>query len=209
MAVRTVAPLNSLRPALGTQVLLWVLLLSLAQAVFAHATLVFGNVTIEPSPAAAGEPLTVRLELSDPTELPIEDAVVLLEAALQEDPVAEAGSEAGPAGAASPVVTSDQFTEVEPGVYRTELTLPVDGPWTLTFRDRTYRQEEARASLAIVVGVGAPLEPALFIFPPTATGPQNLGTWLIWLIGLPVAAGVLVTVLVLRGERNKQQDEEG
>lgn len=208
MAVRTAALLNPLWPSLGKRALLWVLVLSLAPAVFAHATLVFGTVTIEPSPAAADEPLTVLLELNDPTDLPVEDAVVLLEAAPQEDAVAEVGSGAGAEPAGS-VVTSDQFIEVERGVYRTVLTLPENGPWTLTFRDRTYRQEEARASLAIVVGDGAQLEPALFVFPPTATGPQSLGTWLLWLIGLPIAAGGLVTVLVLRGGRNLQQDEEG
>ena len=38
-----------------------------------------------------------------------------------------------------------------------------------------------------------------FLFPPTATGPQGIATWLIWLIGLPLVVGAIVTVMVLRG----------
>ena len=42
-----------------------------------------------------------------------------------------------------------------------------------------------------------PPEGLSFVFPPTATGPQGLRTWLLWLVGLPLLAGLAVTVLVL------------
>ncbi|HEX7022458.1 MAG TPA: hypothetical protein VF171_06335, partial [Trueperaceae bacterium] len=75
----------------------------------------------------------------------------------------------------------------------------------LLLRDQTFRQEEATATL--VLNVGAPTDPESlsFLFPPTATSPKSLGTWLLWLIGVPVAAGILVTVLVLRGGKEQPQ----
>ncbi len=153
-------------------------------AALAHATLVFGTVSTEPAPVRADQPAAVVLEMRDPVDAPVEDAVVFVEAR-------------PPAG--EPVLESDRFTEIEPGVYRTELVLPAQGEWTLRFRDQTFRQEEARATITLNVGPSGDAEPRSFIFPPTATGPQSLTTWLIWLIGLPLAAAAVVTVMVLRG----------
>ncbi|MDZ7707293.1 MAG: FixH family protein [Trueperaceae bacterium] len=153
-------------------------------AALAHATLVFGTVSTEPAPVRADEPAAVVLEMRDPVDAPVEDAVVFVEAR-------------PPAG--EPVLESDRFTEIEPGVYRTELVLPAQGEWTLRFRDQTFRQEEAQATITLNVGASGDTEPRSFIFPPTATGPQSLTTWLAWLIGLPLVAAAVVTVMVLRG----------
>jgi|AACY02.3.fsa_nt_gi hypothetical protein len=150
----------------------------------AHATLVFVAVTTEPSPALAGQPTTLHIEMQDPVGAPVEDAIVFVEAT-------------SPDGSAT--VASDQFGEIAPGVYTTTLQLEREGPWTLLFRDRTFRQEEAQATLDLTVGPGGSSEALTFIFPPTATGPQSLTTWLVWLIGLPLVAGAVVTVMVLRG----------
>lgn len=153
----------------------------------AHATLVFGTVTTDPAPPRAAEPVAIVLEMRDPVDAPVEDAVVFVEAT-------------APSGA---VRESDRFAEPEPGVYRTELTLPESGEWTLLFSDQTFRQEEARATLTLAVGPDGLREPLSFIFPPTATGPTALTTWLAWLIGLPLLAGAVVTVMVLRGGRGE------
>ena len=98
------------------------------------------------------------------------------------------------------------FGEIEPGVYRSSLPLPDGGDYEALMRDRTFRQEEARVTLPLTVG-DAPLEAVRFVFPPTAIGPnRSITTWLIWLIGLPVVAGIVVTVLVLTGGRKIRAD---
>lgn len=157
----------------------------------AHATLVFGTVTTEPAPPRAADPVTIELEMRDPVDAPVEDAVVRVEAT-------------APSGA---VRESDRFAEPRPGVYRTEMTLPEAGEWTLLFRDQTFRQEEAQATLTLTVGPDGQREPLSFIFPPTATGPTAITTWLVWLIGLPLVAGAVVTAMVLRGGRGEDAAE--
>lgn len=160
------------------------LALASAGVALGHATLVFGTVTTEPAPPPSGAPFALLLEMRDPADVPVEDAVVSVEAR-HEDGRARAGS--------------GELDEVAPGAYRTRLQLDEPGSWTLTFRDRTFRQEEAQASVTLEVGPDAATESVAFIFPPTATGPQSVITWLVWLVGLPLAAGAVVTVLVLRG----------
>lgn len=157
----------------------------LGGAALAHATLVFGTLSSAPPAPRPGEPFTLRLELADPTGTPVEDAYVLAEFRRQEDD--------------EPVSARLEEGEV-PGRYQASLALPQPGSYQLLLRDQTFRQEEARAELEVTLGDG-PLFPEgkdAIVFPPTATGPANLGTWLIWLIAVPLAAGVVVTVLVLR-----------
>ena len=166
------------------RIILATLTLLTVQLGLAHATLVFVDVTSDPSPPRAGEPLVLRIDMRDPVDAPVEDAIVFVEAT-------------APSGGA--LVTSDRFEEVDPGVYETTLTLAAAGDWTLLFRDRTFRQEEANATITLGVGPTGTAEALTFIFPPTATGPQSLTTWLIWLVGLPLVAGLVVTVMVLRG----------
>lgn len=167
--------------------------LLLGAAAFAHATLVLGTLTSDPATPQPSEPFTVTLELFDPTQVPVEDAWVLAEFRQQ-----------GAPEDTEPV--SGRFEESEtPGVYRTLVALPERGRYVLLLRDQTFRQEEAQATLTFPVG--RPLaEPLEFVFPPTATGPQSLGVWLLWLIGLPLLAAVIVTVLVLtRGASTRSE----
>ena len=148
-----------------------------------HATIVFGTLTTDPAPPPVDAPVTIELTMVDPVDAPVEDAIVLVEAT--------------PPGGGEPIV-SEPFPESAPGVYRQELVFPEAGRWTLLLRDRTFRQEEARATVEWLVGDGGDAAPVSFLFPPTATGPQRLTTWLIWLIGLPLVVGGIVTFMVLR-----------
>lgn len=177
------------RLALGKFAVALSVLLSGA-VVFAHATLVLGTLTSDPAAPRPGELFTITVELVDPTQVPVEDAWVLAEFRQQGAP---AGSE--------PVTA--RFEEGNtPGVYQAQVTLPERGAYALLLRDQTYRQEEAQASLTFPVGQ-ASAEPQRFVFPATATGPQSLTTWLLWLIGLPLLAALIVTVVVLsRPPRN-------
>jgi hypothetical protein len=191
------APARSFASGRGARALrraLLTLALTLLTAeAWAHATIVFGTVTSEPTPPTPDRVTTLRLEMVDPVDAPVEDALVFVEAT--------------PPSGGEPIV-SDRFAEPEAGLYQIDLALTEPGAWTLLFRDQTFRQEEARATLQVVVGEGGTREPLSFIFPPTATGPQGIGTWLLWLIGLPVAAGAIVTIMVLRGGQPDPAAEE-
>lgn len=169
----------------GLSAALVFLVLSLSSAAFAHTTVVLGTLSAEPSAPEAGAAFTLSLVLSDPTELPIEGGVVVAEF---QRPGAETIS--------VPLPETDQR-----GVYAASLTLPEPGDYTLTLRDRTFRQEEARVSVALTLGDG-PLfligENSV-VFPPTATASANSSsTLIIWLIVIPITVGIFVTVLVLR-----------
>ncbi len=161
-------------------------------AVLAHATLVLGTVSSTPATPQLGEDFTLSLTLEDPIGVAVEDAVVYAEfrppgAPLESEPARNV-----------------RLEEISAGAYSATLSLPNAGEWNLFLRDQTFRQEEATASL--VFGVGAQTASSQsFVFPPTATGPTNIWTWLGWLIGLPVIAAVVVTVLVLTGGKKEPQ----
>lgn len=154
----------------------------------AHATLVLGRFTVAPDRPAADAPLTLSLRLEDPTQVPVEDAYVFAELRPERAP------DAAPVRA--------EFSETDTaGVYEVTATLRDPGPYRVLLRDQTYRQEEAQAALTEPLRIGGPNAAQDFNFPPTATGAAGLRTWLLWLIGLPVAAALLVTALVLtRGD---------
>ncbi len=155
-------------------------------AVLAHATAVIGTLSTTPDIPQAGEPFVLRLELTDQTDLPVEDAYVLAEFRPQ-----DASEEVEP-------VSSVEFAETgDAGVYETTLTLPEPGTYSLLLRDQTFRQEEARARTLFNVGSETPADALTIIFPPTAT-PASTYTWMYWVVGLPLLAAIVVTVIVLR-----------
>jgi hypothetical protein len=191
----------------------------------AHATIVMGDVVTTPTTPRPGEPFTLRLSLEDPLGTPIEDAVVAVE--FRSLPDVRAAEPAGEdvrneadtliispeTEAAVPPVRSE-FREVEAGVYETQSQIPEGGIYHMLFRDTTYRQEEARAALIYVVSDSdmsqddaADANDAVlsFLFPPTAVGPQFLWLWLFLLIGLPLFAAGVVTVMVLRHAKKNEQ----
>lgn len=172
------------------------LLLMLSSAALAHATIVFVDLTTAPQTPAPGEEFILRIYMEDPTLVPIEDAFVLADFSLGED---------------SESLITRLFERDEPGVYEGSISLPEAGTWQLLMRDQTYRQEEAQATLSFVVSDGQERtnpEMLSFVFPPTATGSSSLWTWLVWLIGLPIAAGAAVTVLVLTGNKAPKEASE-
>jgi len=163
----------------------------------AHATLVIGTLSFSPDPAAGATELVATLVLEDPGLIEVEDAVVSLEVR----PLDESGTvpEANGHPDTEPVFVSDRLPEPTPGTYAIALPTPEPGTYVLTVKDRTYRQEEAVANLVVTFTADATIGEHPFVLPPTATGTVTLGTWLIWLLGVPLLAGALVTILVLRG----------
>jgi hypothetical protein len=162
----------------------------------AHPTVVFGELSSEPRTPQPGEPFMLTMTLHDPSQFPISDAYVFAEFYAPGAAIEGEGRRA-------------VFEETETdGLYRTEASLPEEGVWTLKLRDQTYRFEETNARLEFAV---APDEnPAMFefIFPPTQTPVETLLTWLMWLVGLPLLVGLIVTVVVLTGGKKEAKAGE-
>lgn len=164
----------------------------------AHATLVLGVIEFAPDPPVSGASVSLRIHLHDPTLADVEDALVFVEF------VPGAGAAGGDGS-----LKTDQLIETAPAIYETEIATPPAGDYLLRVVDRTFRQEEAVAELAVTFG-DADIGSLAFVLPPTATGPQNLLSWLAWIIGLPLLAGAVVTFLVLRsGPRSGEERGAG
>ncbi len=159
----------------------------------AHATIVIVTLTIDPLTPKVNEPFQFSVFLETPLQVPVEDAILILEAKPKDGVTTE--------------VTRIQLAEdaESPGTYRGELTPNKEGPWDFFFRDQTYKAEEANQHIEVLVGEEnfADIE---FIFPPTAIQSSNSWrTWLIWLVGLPLVAAIILTVFVLTKSTNESK----
>jgi hypothetical protein len=170
--------------------LILLFLLAFLSLVSAHAFFVTGTLSTIPSPSKANEPFILQLDMIDPAQVPVEDAIL----------VAEFTSEGQ-----SQALSFNFFDSGTPGLYSAEVSLPKDGTYKLLLRDQTYQQEEAKAPLEFTLGSTDTIS---FIFPPTQTASNNLQTWLIWVIAIPVLAGIIVTVLVLMNTKKKEESKE-
>jgi hypothetical protein len=162
----------------------------------AHATLVFGELTLSPDPPTPEGVTTWRITLEDPSLTGVEDAIVFLELRTLAGSAEDTGTE----------IFRERLSESAPARYELTTATPPLGTYQVFIRDQTYPWEEATASLLLDVGAEA-LGALPFILPPTQVAPRSLATWLAWLIGLPLAAGGLVTLLVLRGARPRARAE--
>ncbi len=174
----------------------------LASTARAHATLVIGDLVLTPDPPAAGEPVTVQISLVDPLLVAVEKALVRVEFREidPEDPRVPAsitGTEATEFLEFPAVLGTEYLPEVNDGVYEGTFTAPEEGRYTVSVRDTTFRNEEAIANIGVDIGAGANGEVA-FVLPPTPIGPSSLTSWLVWIIGIPLAVGLLITFLALR-----------
>ena len=163
----------------------------LASFVSAHSTFVFGTLASEPKIPKANEAFVLELKMEDPSKYPIEDAIVFAEFSQTEGE--------------TPLSFKLDETETA-GTYKGEIKLPREGKYYLLLRDRTYRQEDALANLSIKLNQEQMFDKGTssIIFPPTATGSYSLSTWIVWLIAIPVLAGIIVTIFVLtRSKKNK------
>lgn len=179
----------------------------------AHATLVIGDLVLSPDPPVPGKAVTVRVSLVDPLLVAVEKALVRVEvrAIDPEDPLVPAsitGTEATEFLALPTVLSTDYLQEVEAGVYAGTLTAPAAGRYTVSVRDTTFRNEEAIANLGVETGAAANGTIA-FVLPPTPIAPSSIGTWLFWIIGIPLAAGVLITFFALRRPADADPAQDG
>lgn len=179
-------------------------LLASSSLASAHATLVIGTLSFTPDPPVDGN-LSATIRLEDPGLVEVEDAVVFLEFRALADAADAPSVNSQPDSEA--LLITDRLPETSPGLYQIDLPVLEPGTYLVSVRDRTYRQEEAVANLVLTFS-DQPLGAQPFVLPPTQTGPASLGTWLVWLIGVPLAAGVLVTILVLRGGGRSDEEDE-
>lgn len=168
----------------------------------AHATLVIGDLEFTPDPPVPGTETTVQVSLVDPLLVAVEKALVRVEfrAIDPEDPTVPAsvtGSEAVEFLALPTLFSTDYLPEIADGVYSGTFLAPEAGRYTVSVRDTTFRNEEAIANVGVSVGNDSNGVIA-FVLPPTPIAPRSLGTWLLWILGIPLAAGLLVTFLALR-----------
>jgi hypothetical protein len=182
----------------------WLILLLLGSGwAFAHATFVFGDVRVEPNPPQPEEPFTLRITLEDPSLTPVEEAILFVEVRPLSAADAPLGAPSTEAPTLPPPLHNVRLLEVAPAVYEGEFTLPSATSYQLLMRDQTFPWEEANASVMLLVGGEVPLAPLPFILPPTQVAPRSLWTWIAWLVGIPLAAGLVVTILVLRSGGGK------
>lgn len=181
----------------------------------AHATLIIGELTFNPDPPMPGEGVEVSISLKDPLQVPTRKAVVRVELRAivpgePEAPASATGTEAVEFLALPHILSTDPLEEVDRGVYSATIAVPEGGgSYTLSVRDTTFWNEEAIANLPLEFG-GPRLGAVDFVLPPTPIAPKSLTTWLIWILGVPIAAGLVVTFVVLRrGPESEEEAEEG
>ena len=191
-----------LRAALA---LLLPLLLGVASA---HAFLVLGEFTVEPDPPTPDAPLTVIITMADPSLAPVEDAVVFIEVRRIADVPDDIPAASTDEPDLPPPDVRVDLIERSPGRYEGELVAPSAGSYHVLIRDQTFQWEEANASIMLDLG-GQAVGTVPFILPPTAVGPRSLWIWLLWLVGVPLVVGVVVTALVLGNRRPAAGPEEG
>jgi YtkA-like len=172
------------------QLILSAFVLSFLSSVSAHSTVVYGTFMVTPQPPLEGQPFNIHITMRDPSDVPIEDAKVVVEARRD-----------GDMGAA---ITAN-FKEVSPGDYETSLTLPVRGDWQIILRDQTFEYEETTATINLELGKTVS-EAVNFEFPKT-TAPRGFNLWLIAAIVAPILFGAVVTVRVLMGGKKAVPSE--
>lgn len=190
--MRMPPPLRRLLPAVCVA-----MLLACAGSALAHATLVFGTLRTDPLAADPVQGFDLYLHMMDPTRNAIEDAIVAAEWSPWPEDLDEHPEDAP--------WTSFALQETGPGGnYAARVELPAAGRWRLIMRDTTYPQEDAVAELIVILDGATEHAELMFIFPPTDIGAASLGTWLLWLVALPLGVGLVVTVAVLAGGRKQE-----
>lgn len=158
--------------------------------VTAHSFLVLGELRSSPNPPRPGEPAALTVALEDQRGAPVEDAVLR--------------AEITPPGGGEAVTL--RFEEAETGLYEASFAPSGAGTHSVLLRDLTFRDEVVEQTVELPVG-GEAFAPIPFLFPPSHDDPGPR-VWLLWLVGVPLLAGAVVTLLVLRSGGDAEAGEE-
>jgi hypothetical protein len=163
----------------------------LAGSASAHQSLLFAHVTTRPEAAAPGEPFELLVHLTDSAHRDVSGVEL---AALLSDST-EDGLDVARRGEGVPAGAPRLRGEAGSGRYHGTMPGRPAGTYLLTIVEVVGGEVETRASAELAVG--GPAVDLRLLMPPS--GRSGLGTWLVWLVGLPLLAGLLVTLLVLTG----------
>lgn len=137
----------------------------------------------DPADPAANEPFTLTLDLRDQGQFPVADHIMMVEFLHPEEGLD---------------LQETLIETAEDGIYRKEFTLPVEGEWTLRLHDLTHQPEHIITTQTFDLAAGETLSPERIAVPFATISSQLLRNWLLLLVTLPLAAGVIVTVRTLR-----------
>jgi hypothetical protein len=169
--------------------------LLLTASATAHQQLLFARVASVPEVPRPGEPFEVRVIVNDASRRAVSDMNLrLFFSPLGQD--VQGANQAPDQEIDRPVTVA--LTGSGAGTYRGTVEGLDAGSYRMTLAEFVDGNRESSAVTEISVDGGTPLEAELLL-PPGGGG--GLGTWLVWLVGLPVLAGVLVTLLVLTGRQ--------
>lgn len=180
----------------------WALLLAVllwSGLAHAHQELLFAHVSSSPPAPVAGEEFQLRVRLSESSGQPITGVVLV--ALLREPGEATGDEKPGPDEISSGVSLRPG---AEAGTYRGRMGAKPEGVYRLTLVEVVEGRAEASGSGSIEIGGADPLEEELLLPP---SGGSALGSWLVWLVGLPLLAGLLVTLLVFTGRRSDEEEK--
>ena len=166
---------------------LLLMVLVFAGVTFAHPSDILGTLRSYPATPTPGVPFTLELILENADQGPIESARVQAE-------IYRTNAFQGAAAKRTEFKMTDTL-----GTYRTKLRLPKAGPWTVRLHERTFAHENA--SVEVGFSVRPARNPSEWEFVFAAPSPPTLGTWLLWVVGVPLLAGAVVTASVFGRSR--------
>lgn len=178
--------------------------------VAAHPMVVIGHLSIEPNPPEPGAEVHVDILLEEQTQKPVPDAIMFMEFRTIPADYDLNDPDRTPLLDLPIFYKTDlPLEEYAEARYRITFPVPEKGSYYLTIRDRTYPAEDAIATIEFETGLEKPYtdKELLFILPPTDITPAKLSTWIAWLIAIPLIAGIVVTVLVLRTAKPEEETE--
>lgn len=161
----------------------------------AHGALIRGSVTLAPDPPQPGRPMVLTVDLATAGNRPVEGATLVADLKTQ--------APSPSAATATPQTIPLQEYKEPYGTYRAQLAAPPAGSYTLILHDHTGAGEDATATVPLRIGGTVANGSLGFTFPAAHAGGGSVTRWLLWLIALPLAVGIVVSVLVRRSKREE------
>lgn len=185
--------MKSMPPWFAPLLLMALLWTGMAQA---HEELLFAQISSSPPAPVANEPFELQVRLTESSGRPVTD--VNLVASLRES-VEESADETAAQGEISGGI---RLRAAAAGNYTGRMDAVAEGVYQLSLVEVVGGRTEASGSVLVEIGSDNPLEGELLLPP---SGGSGFGSWLVWLVGLPLLAGLLVTLLVFTGRGGNEE----
>ncbi|MEX2534207.1 MAG: hypothetical protein WD273_01290 [Trueperaceae bacterium] len=167
----------------------------------AYPEVLFARLSSTPTVPQPGEPFALEVMLTDSDG---EEVVGLTLVARVVEAYAEVAVDPGANDAGSDAQESEYpearlLGSARQGVYQGELGPLPAGSYRISLVEPAADREAATASGVLTLDGSTPVELALVL--PASGG--GLGSWVVWLVGLPLLAAVLVTLLLLTARKDR------